>query len=319
MKKASICLFICSFFFSLNLTFSQTNPSDDDNAIKKKDTVCLSYHFNKGDTLIYFVEARDSIIIDYDSPLLRSRMEHILIACDSVGSNGRFYITQIMINFLAKESMHETKNVERKESPWLGRKVQYEIDSLGMRYSVKLDDSLNAAMSPGGAFNPPLLPILGGKYKHIGESWIVNSEFDLPENGIPVPLVRMSYLIRSREPYDTLNSRCNKIEYISTGQGSFTMNSNKENITVTSILNGHGNASIDTLHNLLVHHYSTVEQKLSIVTNDNVTKPGLHFTSINYTLIDYKFANVAKPVQEVEPKKKSELKKPVNKKNSGKK
>lgn len=269
---------------------AQLTPDDNPNYPAAKETVCFKYKFNPGDTLVYYVAAFDSIVIDYEAPLMRTRYEHILLVCDSVSKNGRFFISQMLINYFSKESRENIRDVERHTSPWLNRRVQYEMDSLGKRYSFRLDDSLKASMSTGGAFNPPLLQIIGEHCKHIGESWNVNTQFDLPENGIPVPLVRMSYLLRAGKPYDTLDSRCNKIEYISTGQGSFRLLTERENMKVTSILNGHGALSIDTAHNILVHHFSTVEQKLTIIVDDEITKPGLHFTNINYTLIDYKLS-----------------------------
>lgn len=260
---------------------------DDDfesDFLKLGDTVCFSYRFYPGDTLLYYIHSFDSIIIDNDSPLLRERFERIKIICDSVNSKGHFFLRQTLLNYLAYESIREYKNIERTTSPWINRMIGYEIDSLGKRYSYFVDDSTLAAVAPGGAFAPHLLFPLGANCKRVNESWNVESLDDLPENGIPVPIVNQASLFRANDYGDTLGRRCIKLEYIKTAQGSNWVKTNNDFILVTVIANGFGFLFLDSLERVPVHYFATLEQKLTINLPDGSIKPGLHYISTNFTL-----------------------------------
>ncbi len=248
------------------------------------DTVCFSYQFFPRDTLIYYVHSFDSIIIDIGKPLLRERYERIRIICDSVNSKGRFFLRQTLLNYLAYESSGEIRNIERTTSPWLNRTIGYEIDSLGKRYSHWIDDSTIASTSPGGAFTPHLIFPFGANCKRINESWNVESIDDLPENGIPVPIVNQSSLFRANDYGDTLGRRCIKLEYIKTAQGSNWVRTENDFIVVTAVLNGFGFLFLDNLERIPVHYFSTIEQKLTITFSDETIQPGWHFINSNYTL-----------------------------------
>ncbi len=248
------------------------------------DTVCFSYRFYPGDTLLYYIHSFDSIIIDNDSPLLRERFERIRIICDSINSEGHFFLRQNLVNYLAYESTREYRNIERTTSPWINRTIGYEIDSLGKRFSYFLDDSTIASIAPGGAFAPHLLFYLGANCKRVNESWNVESLDDLPENGIPVPIINQASLFRANDYGDTLGRKCIKLEYIKTAQGSNWVKTDNDFILVTLIANGFGFLFLDSLERIPVHYFATLEQKLTINFPDGTVKGGLHFISTNFTL-----------------------------------
>ena len=80
-----------------------------------------------------------------DKPLIKHREELIEIVCDSIGNNGHFFMSQKLLKFNSNEIYNNTENVERNESPWIGRKIMIETDSNGFRFSHAIDDSLTYA------------------------------------------------------------------------------------------------------------------------------------------------------------------------------
>ncbi len=276
------------FIISLMISISMLHSQDEENYFGGKlelDTICYQYKFNPGDTLIYHVTAWDSISIDYGTPLLRSRHERYRIVCDSA-IGGRYFLSQTMVHYAAKESNKDVDDADRSQSQWLGRKVWYEIDSVGRRYSFGIDDSLLATMSPGGAFNINLFFPFDAICKTVNESWSVSSLDELIENGIPLPLLRQTKLFRMLEPVDTLGYKCARLTYINTGQGSIELN--KTGIArVNSVINGHGILDISIDHNFPVHLYATVEQKLTIIKENKVEIPGWHYITAYFTLEKY--------------------------------
>ena len=284
MKKI---FWLITLLFSINI-FAQTDSTNTVN--KFEEIICYRYNFFQGDTLVYRVYAHDSIIIGMDKPLLRIREEHHQIVCDSVGKkNGYYYLNMKMIDYNAIESNNNMKNIERKSSPWLNRKVFFVMDSLGNRISSKVENENLFAMSPGGAFNPHLFFSINGYCKNAKESWISQSLDTLAENGNPYPLVERTLLFRAYEEKDTLGQICLNLTYISTGQGSVSLATEKENITVTSVLAGSGNMYISKKDLIPVYKFANIEQKLRIFTpEDEDGNPAWHFTSMEYFLEKFK-------------------------------
>ncbi|MGA2296954.1 MAG: hypothetical protein ABSG15_05325 [FCB group bacterium] len=270
------------YITSINL-YSQ-DISIDSNSTGKKDSICYMLKFKAGDTLIYKVISFDSISIDFDTPLMRYREERIAIVCDAIDTSGHFLLSQSLIEYKGIENHGEEKDVERKTSAWIGRVVKYEIDSLGNRFSYTLDDSSKAALTPGGSFQPYLIFPFQKSCKTVNETWIAESTDDIPENGIPVPLIHETLLCRARENIDTLNEKCMRFEFIKTGQGNMKVMTEKEPIQVTSVINGFGKLDISMTKFIPIHFFCTLEQKLTLHFADNTTKPGLHYINANFTL-----------------------------------
>jgi len=192
-----------------------------------------------------------------------------------------------MIEYIANEYITGNDIVERKDSEWLGRKVSFEIDSLGKRYSVNVDDPTRFNISPAGVFAPNHLIDFGTSCHKINESWNCNVLNYLPENAIPLPAIRQSFLFRALDPVDTLGRHCNKAEYISTSQGTFITWNEQDTIKNTSVINGFGLIYIDSVYNIPVTHYMTAEIKIKHTQNDGSEIPIWHYTSSTYSLEKY--------------------------------
>ncbi|MDQ1265456.1 MAG: hypothetical protein QG635_606, partial [Bacteroidota bacterium] len=229
----------------------------------------------------------DSIVIDYDTPLKKTRRERIEITCDSINKEGRLFLSQRLIKFMSAESKDTLKNIENPETSWLNRSVWYEIDSTGKRYSWGVDNPNIEAMSPGGAFQPNMIFSLGYGCKTVNQAWIVESTDDLPENGIPVPILRQMSFYRMYDKFDTLGQTCYKLEFIKTGQGSVWLDTKEDSIRITNIINGYGELALSVDKMIPVHYFGTVEQKLTIHLADGTEKPGWHYINTKYTLDEY--------------------------------
>ena len=262
-------------------------PPDTSNPVRKPDTVCVRLKFNVGDTLFYKVVSYDSLSIDYEEPVQRTRLEYIQVICDSIDSKEHYHLNIKLVKYSCLESNSDIKNQKSSDSPWLGRNVYIEIDSLGDRISCSVDDSTNFAMAPGGAFQPYLFfPILRS-CKGVDETWIVNSHDKLVENGAPVPAIKQFSLMRMNHPVDTLGERCASMEYVRTSQGSESIIQAGYRVFVTSVMNGFGVIRISLDKFIPIHYYATVEQKLTLSFPNNVSKPGYHYIVTNYTLDRY--------------------------------
>jgi hypothetical protein len=259
-------------------------PQNNNIPKKKFDTLCYKIHFDKGDTLIYNVFSFDSISIDYEKPLKRIRLEKYRVVCENVDRNNRFHLSLELIDYKAKESFKDKKNVEITETLWLHRKVRLIIDSLGDRYYSPENDTTHYAMSPGGSFQPIFfLPFLRG-CKPINTTWIVQSTDTLVENGCPVPLMKQVSLFRLHPVADTLGWKCAKLEYVKSGQGVVLASKAGVNLNVTSIINSYGEYYISLDRHIPIYLFATVEQKLTLFMPWNKTKPGVNHISSHFTL-----------------------------------
>jgi hypothetical protein len=261
---------------------AQETVGDD---VTKIDTLFLRYHFPVKDTLVYRVVSFDSIIVEFGTPLLKKRFEKIQLICDSVGKNGNFFIRQKFTDFFSYETSGNDKGIERKSSPWLGREVWYEIDSLGTRYSSGyINDSTSAALNPGGAFQPNLIFPIQKDTTYTRKSWLVSTNDALPENGLPPIRLNQSSLFRAMKLLDTLGESCARIEYVKTGQGSYKIATESDSLKVTSVLNGYGVFDISESKRIPFHYIATIEEKLTMTFSNNITKPATHFINSFYTL-----------------------------------
>lgn len=252
-----------------------------------KDSVAYSLKFIKNDSLLYRVVSNDSIAFAGQPPLIKERTELYLIVCDSVGRNGHYYLSQQLTTFASKESSGDVRNRVRTETTWLGRRVWFEIDSVGNRYSYGADDSVKADVSPGGAFQPNLIFPFKESIKHVGESWIVETLDDLPENCVPAPLRKQTSIFRALPPLDTLGAYCNQLQYTLTGQGSVLLQySNGQMIRANSVIAQFGKMEINTAYNVPHHLYATAEIKLTLKLPDGKELKGNHYVTSNYALVE---------------------------------
>ncbi len=290
MKVIKIIIFTLTML-SFSEIYAQQSVKDtiankSDSLAIVKDTLCYKLNFNPGDTLYYHVMSYDSITIEGDKPLLKNRFERIRIVCDSVVDN-KFYLSQVLIQFLSYESKGAIKKVERKNTPWINRKVWFVIDSLGNRYKAGYQDTMTAALAPGGAFQPFLIFPFQKHCKQKGKTWMAESLDELVENGMPTPLIKQSSLFRAVGQIDTLDEHCNRMEYIKTGQGSYKLLSKKDTIRISSIVTGFGVLDISREKFIPVHYLATSEIKLTISVGNKEPQTGTHNIFTRFTLEQY--------------------------------
>ncbi len=253
---------------------------------KPENLFCLSYSFGPNDTLVYLVHSYDSIVIDYGKPLLKIRNEIIRVVCDSVSKHNTYLLRYELLDFRGTDIQSQNK-IDYTETDWIGRNIWIEIDSLGNRKSFRLDDSSRSGRTPGGPFQPHLFFPLGDGCHRSGETWLVRSMDDLPENGIPVPGLRHTMLYKMYGELDTLNETVTRAEFIRTGQGAIRMVNRDEEMKVTCVINSYGFLDISKLKKVPLHLFTTVEQKLTFRTNED-SKVGVHYIHTDFTLVDYK-------------------------------
>ncbi|MFP4370367.1 MAG: hypothetical protein ACLFR2_12380 [Candidatus Kapaibacterium sp.] len=284
-------LIFFTLFILITGALEAISQHDDYNEVEPRDTVVFRYKFNVGDTLYYRVVSHDSIIIDYGEPLLKSRYERIRITCDSINDVNHYILGITLVDYLAHESKGDVRGVRREHSPWLDRTVWIEMDFYGNRYSYRIDDTSQAAMAPGSAFQPFLLINFVESHKAVNESWMVKDSIHIAENGYPPPVLRYSSLFRAKESIDTLGYMTNKAEYIRTAQGSMELITDQQKIAVASIHNSWGFINMSKELFIPVSLYQTSELKLNIQSPDQPDKPGWHYIEANYMLDVYKPAD----------------------------
>jgi|YNPMSStandDraft_1061717.scaffolds.fasta_scaffold00045_11 hypothetical protein len=278
MKKLALVL----IFLVSNLAIAQTDFDETDEL--PRDTVCFKYKFRSGDYLIYRVESRDSIVFDYESPLVRDRYERLIVICDSVSNEGYFYLSMHYTDYTAIESKGDIKDVRRNSSPWTDRFFYLVIDSLGNRIKATAKDKINAAVSPGGPFQPYLFFAFQQSCKQVNESWLVSTVDTLYENAFPPAVIEHSNLFRAEEQSDTLGYSCIKFRFIRTGNATYHLKTQDQNIYSTAVINSGGRMFISKEYYLPVHFFQTIEQKLRVYFSEENYKVGKHFTNSYFTL-----------------------------------
>ncbi len=284
-KKQLIRLFL-SMLCALTLHF--VSNAQTEKKFTKEDTTCYKYNFIKGDSLLYRVISQDSIVFYPQDAVVKERVEIYMIICDSIGKNGHFFLSQTMVDYASKESSGTIRDQVRIESPWLKRKVWFEIDSAGNRYSYGAEDTLKAEVSPGGAFQPNLFFPFKESCKHKGESWIVATKDDLPENSIPPAYRNQTSLFRVLPDIDTLGQMCNRLQYTLTAQGGVRIPyTNGQLLTTTSVIAQFGILHISKRDNVPVHFYATAEIKLNVKAPNGKELKGIQYITSNFKLVEF--------------------------------
>ncbi len=251
------------------------------------DTACFKYKFQQGDLLIYRVESRDSIVFEDDTPLVRDRWERFIVKCDSVDKLGRFHLNLCFTDYTAAESKGEIKDVMRKTSPWVNRKFFLVIDSVSKRIRSVAGDVINAAVSPGGPFQPYLFFPFSQSCKAVNESWLVSSIDTLVENSFPPAIVEHSNLMRAEDKIDTLGYSCIRFRFIRTGEATYQVQSEQQSLLTSAIINSGGRLFISSEFSVPVHFFQTIEQKLRVYFDEDNYRVGKHFTNSYFTLEEF--------------------------------
>ncbi len=241
------------------------------------DTACLRYRFEPGDTVEYRVEARDSILIGHESPLIRERYETLLLVCDSVDRGGNFWLRLLPTAFLARERLDTLQSL-RSESPCLQRVTVLQLDSLGRRLAG-MSLSPDTVVCLGSPFQLPFLPPLNASCVRLHESWLVHDTLVLWEQATPPPYFVRTALMRRFPTRDTLGFRCREIQFVTTGQGWFARDSA---FTVRAVVNSFGRLLLSE-DGTPVWSFLTQEIRLHLALGARSLE-GLHYTSMTVRL-----------------------------------
>lgn len=298
-KITLLCCLLLVTGFSLNAQVIESSVDSTDvhyeadtlqNTPKTFVSTCGYYKFISKDTLYYHINSRDSIVIDYGTPLMKERSELLRVVCDSVGKrNNHFYLQLSLVGCFIKEYEFGSKDtVAHSDSEWLNRKSYLEIDSVGERFGVSYDDSTKLGYTPGGAFAPSLFFNFQRPCADTGVSYNAGIYMDyLVENGLPCPFVRDAFLYTNHGNFDTLGFKTNRLEYVKTAQGSVVYGEGAKKLHVTNIIAAGGVLDIGLEQRIPIHLYQTQEQKLTFHKADDSTMPGMHYTNAMFTLVDY--------------------------------
>jgi hypothetical protein len=249
-----------------------------------EDTLCFRYRFLQGDTLVYVVESADSISFPGQPTLLKVRREVLTIACDSVTPDEHYYLSMVMHESMQRQTTG-TDSAEVKDGPWIRRSVTVLMDSVGRRLDLWVDDPSQAAVSPGGAFQPIPLPTLGESCGVQNQSWLVTDTTSLVENAIPPPAFEHSTLWRVLDAVDTLGSTFHQIQYTQTALGRFVVRSASVDMDLRVTIAAFGKLSLDKARMVPYHLFATSEDKVDISTSGGRSQKGKHHVSTHYQLV----------------------------------
>lgn len=252
-----------------------------------KDTLCFRYHFVPGDSLLYKVEAIDSITFGKQESYAKQRFEWVTLICDSVSSAGHYYLRHLVL--VSREitiAYPQMDTALRETSPWKDRTAYIVIDSLGRRIRTWVDDPGRAALTLGGSFQPLLLPTIDTSCGRQNQSWTVSDTTLWVENGVPAPALRYQSLVRVIDKVDTLGMRFHQLQYTQSGIGRMVMPAASQTgaMTLDGIINAYGKLSIETGRHVPFHLFATSENKITIDAGGR-TKEGRHFITMNYHLM----------------------------------
>ncbi|GEM_PF-301869 len=266
-------LIVCVYEASSQIQFQQgfsTKPLG-------KDTLCYSYRWVAGDTAFFAVETNDSISLEGQPVLIKHREEVVRIVCDSVTSQNHYVVTMSITSMKEWQSTG-TDSAIRTTSPWIGRAITITMDSVGKRYGVRYSDS-RPAVSPGGPFAPSLLPILASTCGRQNESWEHNDTTVLVENAIPYPVLLHSTLWRVLDRLDTMGQHLRQIQYTMSGRGRVDIQGDGMSMIMSTITNGYGKLTFDSVVRLPFHSFTTMEHKISLELANGVTREGKHLSA----------------------------------------
>ncbi len=252
-----------------------------------KDTICFRYDFQAGDTLIYDMQAYDSVAIDKTAgeSFRKQRVERIRIICDSVSSAGLMYLSRQLL--AAREESYRLTppfdTTRRPSHPWTSRVHHLGIDSLGHRRYVSMHDESRGGVSPGGLFHPQLFPIIDTSCGRQNQTWLSIDTVLLVEHASPSPaLVQQNYW-RVVGTLDTLGRSVKRIQFTQSGTGAYEVASKGLDGRVSSILASFGVCTFDQVFNVMLHQYVTSEIKFTMVVSGREV-PGKHYVTVQYSL-----------------------------------
>ena len=138
------------------------------------------------------------------------------------------------------------------------------------------DNPNAAALAPGGAFQPLILPTLGESCGVQNQSWIVEDTTVLVENGVPEPVFSHQTLWRVVDNVDTLDQTFSQIQYTQTALGSLAMKSSETAFELFAVIAGYGKLSFSESAGVPYHVFLTSHDRLEITSPSGGVRKGTH-------------------------------------------
>lgn len=289
--KRIINIVVFALFFVANL-YSQdaigTAIDTLQNPIAKRDTFCFKYRFYPQDTLIYKIQARDSLIQGLDDPILKERNEILQVICDSVDKKKRYYLTLQLLQSKTSEWTSKGDSAERNSSVWIGKLIHLVIDSLGNRLNAWNEDTSFIATTLGGIFQPYLFFPLQENCKRINQSWLIKTKDTLFENAFPPGIIDQTSLFRLKDTVYTGNDSSLMITFVKTARGFYGINSADMNFIIDAKINSYGELLLSNIDEIPKDYTATQELKMQMKYPDGHEIPIWQYTTIRYTLSELK-------------------------------
>lgn len=248
------------------------------------DTLCFEYRFRVGDTLTYKAEAFDSVISTGNPALVKKRMEVIRLVCHHVDEHGNMVLEQNLMDAGSTEFSSDGQAAVRTTHPWIGRPVMYAIDSEGKRHWWANADTIHAAVSTGGPFQPPLVAPMRGRCGRQNQSWWVQDTTILIENAFPEPILVNGILARVQDYVDSLNTRFRQLQLTQSGLGNFETGTASIPSPTRIVSNSYVRLTFVDDDDILYNNFSTTEVRMEYDREGRNPVTVTHKMIINYML-----------------------------------
>lgn len=310
MKK-NIFVLVSAVMFLLQYTlYAQQiiEPEKVDQDIElSQDTICFKYQFFPKDTLIYKLEALDSISTLDSEPFFRQRTEYIMIIVDSIDNARNYFLKYETVEYRSKEWVLNGDTIQRSKSNHIGKTALIVIDSLGNRLLAKNMNTEAALTHPGGLFQPILFFPLQETCKKQMQSWLIRTSDTLVENAFPPAVLNSTSLMKISMIEKSESDTSVLITFVRTGKGLYAIMNNELDVELTSVTNSYGELTLSTARSLPIKYTMTQELKVKLKVNEGAEKPTWQNTIITYELV--KQSHNDKFIQEEINRMRKELKK----------
>lgn len=288
MKKNITFWVVVVIFFLIYDQYAQQNIESYEMERDKElslDTICFKYQFFPKDTLIFKLEALDSISTLESEPFFRKRTEYFKVIVDSIDGKLNYHLIIEPIEYRSKEWVLGGDTIQRNKSNHIEKKSMIVIDSLGNRLLAKNLNTEFAITYPGGLFQPILFFNLQETCKKQMQSWLVRSSDTLVENAFPPAVINNTSLMKISNLEKSEIDTTVLITFVRTGKGLYAILNNELDMELTSVTNSYGELTLSLTRNLPIKFTMTQELKIKLKVNEGVDKPTWQNTIITYELV----------------------------------
>lgn len=154
---------------------------------------CFFWQIKAGDSLVYNVDAYDTVAIGALTTLYRHRQEQWRIVCDSTRGDTLF-IRQALVRYSAREHNSRGDSSVRQTSQWTSKTARLVLTRRGWRLQSSSPENSTVAALPGSVFGITFFVPLDSVCARCGTEWLIESCDTLVEYAWPAPLTRRMYL-----------------------------------------------------------------------------------------------------------------------------